>query len=315
MAAPGNPSNARPRAHASSTAWLARIAVLSAFVLTLVLVGPRAREVLAARLRGANANSPPVELDRVGFRSLPDWLPRSALLAVARDLQPWLQGRVPILDDDAALRLQAGLRTVAWVEQARLQRVFPDRLQLQLDLRRPVLQVRDASDALVCLCDRDGVVLPPVAWDGLPIARLAGGEALQITPGERIGDERVQAAAAVALEWRDELAPLVPACPPLLEIDASNLHERYIQHPHYPELRIGLGRRDGAMVMFAYGRAPDSDLPRVPIADKAQVLRAILGKHPGLDGLLGGDLRFTVRWEDWLEPRPGPDPAGPWNSR
>jgi hypothetical protein len=295
-----------------------RIAVLSAFVVTLVLAGPRASQVLAARLRSASANSPLVQLDHVSFQSFPSWLQRPALLRVARDLQPWLDGEVPILDEDAALRLQAGLASVPWVQKAQLQRVFPNRLRLQLDLRRPVLQVRDAGDAILCLCDRDGVALPAVEFPGLPFTRLStatGPGQLRVTMGERIADDRVQAAAAVAVEWRDELAPLVPGCPPLLEVDASNLHERYIQHPHYPEIRLWLGRSDGAKAVFAYDHAPDSEQPRVPVADKAQVLRAILGKHPGLAGLVGGDLRFTVRWQDWLEPRPGPDPAGPWNSR
>lgn len=292
--------------------------MLSAFVATLVVFGPRARHVLAARLSSANKNSPPVALDRVGFLDLPAWLPKSALLAVARDLQPQLCGSVPILDDEAGRLLQRRLETVSWVQKARLQRVFPDRLRLQLDLRRPVLRVLASDGELLCLCDRDGVALPAVEFADLPCTQLSpatGPGSFAAKPGERIADDRVLAAAAVAVEWRDELAPLVDGCPRLLEVDAMNLRERYVQHPHYPEIRVLLARSDGGTAVFAYGHPPDAEAQRVPVADKAKVLRLVLAEHPGLAGLRGGDLRFTVRWQDWLDPRTGPDPAGPWNPR
>lgn len=318
MAERGIVTSGGPHSGASGATWLLRVVVLSAFVVTLVLFGPRAKQVLAARLSSASQQSPLVQLDRVALTAKPDWLPPELLPLVARDLQPHLSGSVPILDDDAALQLVQELESVPWVQKARLDRVFPDRLHVALDLRRPVLQVRAADGQPLCLCDRDGVALPLLDLPQLPFTQLStatGRGTVKVVPGERLGDDRVLAAAAVAVEWRDELAPRVAGCPALLEIDATNLGGGYVTHPHYPDIRIALRRSDGAKVVFAYGYPPDSELPRVPVADKAGVLHAILAAHPGLDGLLGGDLRFTNCWENWLQPWTGSDPAGPWNPR
>jgi hypothetical protein len=35
------------------------------------------------------------------------------------------------------------------------------------------------------------------------------------------------------------------------------------------------------------------------------VLRSVLAEFPGLQGLVAGDLRMTVRWRSLLQPRPG----------
>jgi len=166
--------------------------------------------------------------------------------------------------------------------------------------------------------DRDGIALPVLPGLNLPATVLrseGGAEQLSFRHGEVVADERVLAAAAVAVEWRDEIAPLVPQCPDLVEVDANNLGERWISHPRYPELRVFLRRADGEAVRFGYDRGPDARRARVPSADKAYVLRAVLAKYPGLAGLTAGDLRFLVRWESWLQPRKGRDPAEPWASR
>ena len=113
----------------------------------------------------------------------------------------------------------------------------------------------------------------------------------------------MRAAAAVAVEWRDEMRPLVPAAPPLVEVDASNLGYQFIAEARVSEIRVGLRRQDGAVVYLGYGRPPGARLERLPIATKAQVLQRILAHAPGLMGLQGGDLRFDNRWRDWLVPR------------
>ncbi len=125
----------------------------------------------------------------------------------------------------------------------------------------------------------------------------------------------MRAALGVALEWRDVLAPLVPGCPALLEVDTTNLDERWMRGRSYPEVRVMLARADGASVIFGYGRPVDSKMKRVDAHTKAGVLRKILAKRPGLEGLVAGDLRLAIRWEDYLQPRgPGvPDPDGPWS--
>jgi hypothetical protein len=302
----------------AARAWVARIVVVTAFVLTVWLCGPRAMEVLAARVDQAAKSSPLVALDRVGFVAQPEWMDRKLLVAVSAALSPWLSDDVPILDDDALGRLRDGLLSVPWVRDVRIERDFPDRLRLGIDLRQPVLGVRAGDGAPLCLVDRDAIVLP---WVDTPLPvvflhREAGGApTMAVGLGGFAPDPRVRAAAAIAVEWRDELAPLVRGCPRLLEVDTTNLGEKWMVGPHYPEVRVKVARRDGAGVVFAYDRPVDSPLLRVPVKTKAQVLNSVLARHPGLDGLVAGDLRFAVRWADWLQPR-GPgihDPAGNWN--
>lgn len=296
-------------------AWTFRLVVLVAFVLTVWFYGPRATEVLAARFRGSSRASPLVNLDQVGLCERPEWLARELLVAVLADLQPWLSGGLPILDDDGARRLRAGLAEVPWVAGVRFERVFPDRLRASFDLRRPVLRVRGGDGESICLVDRDGIVLPWIDLRELPQTTLrpeGGATSMPARPGSLAPDDRVVAAAAVAVEWRDGLSVLLPGAPVLLEIDATNLGERMLRHARYPEIRVALRRDDGAAVMFAYDHPPGSAAPRIAMADKADVLRRILARHPGLHGLVAGDLRFTQRWQDWLQPRDGPDPAAPW---
>ncbi len=296
--------------------WVARVVVLGGFVLTVWLCGPRAATVLAARLRPDPGLSPPVELDRVGFVERPEWMDKAVLVAVSASLSPWLQGEIPILDDDAARRLAAGLKSVPWVRDVGVDRAFPDHLRLRVDLRRPVLAVRDADGQALCLVDRDGVMLPFVDTE-VPVTYLhreGGAPTMANEPGQVARDPRVIAAAAVALEWRDDLAPRVAGCPRLLEVDATNLGERWLRGPSYPEIRVKLARNDGAPVIFAYDRPVHSPLARVPNDTKATVLGNILGRHPGLQGLVAGDLRFPRRWADYLQPRAEGvrDPNGPW---
>jgi hypothetical protein len=69
-------------------------------------------------------------------------------------------------------------------------------------------------------------------------------------------------------------------------------------------------------VTFAYDRPVGSRFDRVPASTKAKVLSGILAAHPGLAGLDAGDLRLSVRWQDYLQPRPSGvrDPFEQWNA-
>ena len=286
-------------------------------MLTVWLCGPRAVEVLAARYQQATEQSPRVDLDRVGFVREPEWLTGALMVAVARDLGAWLQDGIPILDEVRCRRLREDVEKSSWVRGVELERVFPDRFRLALDLRRPVLAVRDGDGAPLCLVDRDGIALHWVDTP-LPAMRLhreGGSPSMRFAVGRVCEEPRVVAAAAIAVEWRDALAPLVPNCPTLLEIDTTNLDERWMRGRSYPEVRVMLRRDDGATVIFGYGRPVGSSLPRVAVASKALVLAKILGRHAGLQGLVAGDLRFKNRWADYLQPRAAgvPDPDGPWS--
>ena len=189
-----------------------------------------------------------------------------------------------------------------------MERVFPDKFKVAFGLRRPVIAVRDETGKPLCLCDRNGIALPWVDDAGVPdvvLRREGGAQTMQGRAGEKAPDDRAIEAAAIAVEWRDELAPLVPGCPRLLEIDANNLALRWAKAPEYPEVRVRLQRQDGAPVVFGYDHPVGSKWPRVPVATKATVLKSVLQEFPGLNGLVSGDLRFERRWRSWLQPRQG----------
>ncbi|MBL8754510.1 MAG: hypothetical protein JNK15_14495 [Planctomycetes bacterium] len=310
--------SAERSANATLQPWIVRVGVLTVFALTVWLCGPKAAEVLAARFDQAAQNSPHVALDRVGFASRPEWMDKNLLVAVSAALAPWLQEDVPILDDQAQRGLRDGLASVAWVRSAEVQRVFPDRLRLVVDLRQPILAVRAADGSPLCLVDREAVQLPFVDTP-LPVVRLyreGGAGTMSVAVGQRCTERRVTAAVAIALEWRDQLAPLVAGCPRLLEVDTTNLGEQWLRGPSYPEVRVQVARSDGAGVVLNYDRPVDSPLPRLPVATKAGVLNKVLARHPGLVGLVAADLRFAKRWADYLQPRPAGvrDPHESWNT-
>lgn len=308
-------STQNPPSHAARL-WVVRIVVVAAFVATVWLYGPRALEIASARVDQAAQSSPRVVLDRVGFAAQPEWLDKPMLVAVSLGLSPWLGAEVPILDDGALRRLRDGLRSVPWVADAAVEREFPDRLKLALSLRRPLLAVRDGEGKPLCLVDREARMLPFVETP-LPacfLYREGGRTTMRVALGEVCDEPRVRAAVGIALEWRDELAPLVKGCPTLVEIDTTNLGERWLP-PIHPEVRVKLARDDGQSVLFGYDRPADSPRMRVPVATKAQVLTQILQRHPKLAGLVAGDLRLSRRWADYLQPRPAGvrDPFEPWH--
>lgn len=296
--------------------WAVRVFVIAAFVVTVWFCGPNAAAVLAARLGGEAQPGPTVNLDHVGFMDRPEWLNSEMLVSVAESVSPWLSDEIGLLDEETSRRMRDGLLGTPWVRNVRVERVFPDRFRLHLSLRRPLLAVLADGAEPLCLVDEFGTMLP-WAHSELPklyLYRQGGAPTMAVQFGEVSDEPRVRVAAGIAKEWRAELAPLVAQCPRLLEIDATNLGERWIRGPEYPEVRVHVQRGDGLPVVFGYGRPVDSPLNRVPVRRKAEVLAQILKYHAGLDELVAGDLRFSRRWADYLQPRkPGvPDPNGPW---
>lgn len=296
--------------------WTVRVFVLGAFAATVWFCGPRAAEVLAAKFGSSAQPGPKVALDRVGFVRRPDWMSDEMLVSVSETLSPWLSDQVGILDEATAMKLRDGLKSTPWVRDVRIEREFPDRFRLELELRRPRVAVHAGNDQPLCLVDDEGVMLP---WmrTRLPLLRLyreGGSPTMAVRHGDRARDARVRAGAMVATEWREEIAPLVRRCPRLVEIDATNLGEKWIRGVQYPEVRVVLERKDGKQVSFAFGRPPDSSLPRVPADTKASVLTKVLTRHPALEGLTAGDLRLSRRWADYLQPRDPklPDPIQQW---
>ena len=291
-----------------------RFAVLAALVATLWVAGPRASEVIAARILADRTTGPPIELGGVRYLHRPDWLKRPALVAVMKDLEPVLRGRAAIMDGVAASQLEAGWKESPWVKDVALTRVFPDRFRVSMTLRRPFLEVHlEEVGRLIALVDRDGFCLPPVAGLALPRTVLTGGwrppSHTQPTMSRPHPDPGVLAAAQVAVEWEESFVAAVPHAPVLAEVDARNVGYRALSDGRHPEVQVLLRRQDGELVPLAYGHHPLSRYERIPLEVKTEVLRKILDAHPGLAGVTGGDLRFANRWEQYIRPYGG---AGPW---
>ncbi|MCA8957486.1 MAG: hypothetical protein KDC87_15540 [Planctomycetes bacterium] len=292
-----------------------RIAILGALALVLWGYGPRAWARVAARL-GVSTPRISVDLDKVGLERAPEWLRSDPVLvrAVLYELSPSLRGRIDHGDEATAERLARQLEQLAWVRAVQVRREHPARFQLAFDLERPVLEVVAtgpiAGRVASVLVTATGHCLPKAPGDGpsaLPRCPLHDGPQDGMLPlwlpGRPHPDPRVVAAAGVAQEWRDKLAPQVPDAPALCEVDAGNLGYRLFADRRTAEVRVGLRRPDGVVARFDYGHPPDQPLPRVDIADKVRVFRAILQQHPRLAGVDSGDLRFVNLWQSWLRPQ------------
>ena len=103
----------------SAVRWLPRVVVLAALAATVWFAGPRAWRVLASRLnldsREARSASmgPLVATARLAPLDVPDWLRGDLMRAVLQDFEPRLAGAVRLMDEPAAVRLQARLRSPA----------------------------------------------------------------------------------------------------------------------------------------------------------------------------------------------------------
>ncbi|MCA8941278.1 MAG: hypothetical protein KDB80_01855 [Planctomycetes bacterium] len=279
--------------------WFVRGAIGIALGLTVWLAGPRAVTVLKSRFGGA-ASGPAVDLSKVGIDRVPEWLRGPVLEQVLLDLEPTLSGAIGWHDESGCEALCAVLARSPWVADARLRRRYPDRFGLQVELRRPVLAVT-ADRRIRAMVAEDGFVLPPPPRvPDLPIVELPEGVVdATVREGEACGDPRVRCAVAVAIEWRDHVAPAVADAPALLEIDARNLGGRFIADPRYSEIAIALASADGGATWMQYGRSVEQG-GAVDAETKAAILASVLAEFPGLRGLANGDLRLRNRWRDCL---------------
>jgi hypothetical protein len=187
---------------------------------------------------------------------------------------------------------------------ARLVRHFPDRFRVAIGVRRPRLDVV-VDDRVVAMVDGDGIALPPSPTaSGLPRTVVRQGPTAPaggVRYGAAFPDDRVLAAAAVAREWYEHVAPSLESPPELVEVDAANLGWRFIGDPEYSQVVVGVARADGGVVHLHYGLAWRQGGP-VAAEVKAAVLAEMLAEHPGLLGLAGGDLRRRNLWRHCVVP-------------
>lgn len=290
--------------------WLVRIAVLAALAATIAFAGPRAWRVASAELRSeGHGGGVAVPLDRVSAFRAPDWLAGPLLRAMLEDLEPRMRGEVRLMDDAEARAARDRISASPFVVSARLERRFPDRFLVRLDVRRPEVQV-ESGGRVIALLDAEGTALPcgaDGADAGLPRVDVDGYSPHvpigAIRFGEPFPDLRIIAAASVAREWREEVAPEVAdvgsEVPPLRSVDARNVGWQWIANGATSQILVGLGRSDGETVWFHYGLAEVDGGP-VTAATRAEVLGRILEERPGLRGLLRGDLRLRNLWRDSL---------------
>lgn len=131
---------------------------------------------------------------------------------------------------------RATLRTVDWVKDATVARLWPNRLVVKITERTPVAFVT-LDSGRVALIDEDGVILPP-AKDRFTLPVLAG-----VRAGDAISDrrERVQRAMRLTKE-------LGEAAQKISEIDVSDRDNLKVSEPFEGRiLTLLLGDRDFAL--------------------------------------------------------------------
>jgi hypothetical protein len=158
----------------------------------IILVGLVAYAGLCAALwrSGARGGDAYVVVPRAidGARA-PKWLPHAEVARV-NALGNVVRGR-SMLDPDLASDLAACYLESPWVSRVlHVRRVYPNRLDVALAIRKPFAVVRRASGPAIVL-DRSGVRLPAsAAPDGLPVLRGAAG--IPPVPGQSWEEVRVR---------------------------------------------------------------------------------------------------------------------------
>lgn len=129
----------------------------------------------------------------------------------------------------------ASLRTVDWVRDASVARVWPNRLMVHIVEREPVAFVRLASR--VGLIDAQGVILPPSQdWFDLPM--LAG-----VSPRDSLVERRQAVERMLALT-----SALGEAAAEISEIDVSDPDNIMVSQPYRGRLlKLMLGDRNFAV--------------------------------------------------------------------
>jgi hypothetical protein len=301
------PRSPTPREAESGPAfgrWAVRLLVVGGLAATLWFAGPRALRIAKARLALDVRDSVAVPLDRIGPLIAPPWVDGPILRAVLEDLEPRLRGEVALMDEAGAQVARARIAASPFVRDVRFERRFPDRFVVDLDLRRPEVEVVSEGRRIAAL-DGVGIVLPPgplplglprIGVDGfVPAVPVASFE-----PGRLVPDPRLAAAAAVASEWREKIAPAVGSgAPRLAHVDPRNVGWNYVADAKTSRIIVGLEREDGEVAWFHYGLAEIDGGP-VGADQRAGVLAAVLAEHPGLHLVRRGDLRLRNLWRDYI---------------
>lgn len=103
----------------------------------------------------------------------------------------------------------AQVSALAWVASVEISRRLPDTLVARVEPRRPVAAVR--TDSAHWLVDAEAVVISRAGDDAGGMLRVRGGRAMTAEPGERLRDDTLVEAVAVAARLPAGLADRVAA--------------------------------------------------------------------------------------------------------
>ncbi|HHI68827.1 MAG TPA: hypothetical protein ENJ97_05825 [Planctomycetes bacterium] len=184
--------------------------------------------------------------------------------------------------------------------RTRAERVLPSQVRLVLEVPRPVAFFRDSRGRAHVL-DAWGRPLPfPLSGIKVSLPELTG---LSREARGREGKERkeaLRAGGAVARQVEESFLPALGRGFLLRAVDLSNLGYKLLADGERAEIRLVFQAPDGHLVTLEWDRSPFSPYGNIPLSQKIDVARKILAKYPGFQGVLGADLRWELRWEQWL---------------
>ena len=205
-----------------------------------------------------------------------------------------LRGRLSALDRGVAATLAAAFERHPWVERVRSLKVaYPNRVQVELSIRRPVAAVRVDEDYI--WVDREGIRLPGVlSRRSLEAGGLVYVEgAMRPVPevGRPWSDPGVRAAAEIALFLGEDARAF-----DITAIDVSNINGRI----DYRLSEIVLLTAHHTRILW--GRPPKSDrLGELTPEEKLRLLRLAAAK-----GMLKGPGEVDIRFPNQAIGRPPP---------
>lgn len=211
----------------------------------------------------------------------PRWAEPQGLDAVGLDL-----GGKSLFDPEVVRRVGRAFEASPWVKRvAAVERVFPDQVRVRVEYRRPYVAVRRADGYV--LLDVDGVRLPgvygePPACERAPV--VTGVASLPPAPGRAWLDPALRAGVELAdfVHGESLLRRLG-----VREVDVSNFGGRL--DPRRTEIALVAG----SGCALHWGRAPSSaGFGELPVEEKLENLRHVLGAYPGLRGLRYAKLYF-----------------------
>lgn len=257
--------------------------------------------------------------------SSPDWLAPAMARAFYGSYASVAGEPFSLLEADLLRSWVERLRALPWVAQLEVEPLYPDRVRLDLELRRPQAAVADGAS--LRLIAADGTVLPLLAPDAVltvdPAQRFeaAAAEAADLPPRPfdlpwLVGlapldtdRDAARAGAALVTEWRMEAEPLLRrlvdrgAIPRLLAVQVEN-HGLRLDRA-VSEYSLVLRSSDRRPVRVAWGHAPGGPFPsRIAIEDKVWILSKALQRFPGLRGVVSLDARYRTDWPKRVVQRP-----------